>query len=148
MFDGLQKFGGFLRLFIPSDMFKRRDADNEIVFPGRHKLDDVLIDDPRGDLIFVDDIVMNRKVMSQHVPNFKNPLALMTQEKFAENRDLDATFVFPGFVIEVIEIAVLPPIKDKRLASYASGQRHLDESPVASGGAFVAGSGSGVIVCV
>ena len=24
--------------------------------------------------------------MSQHVPDFKNPLALMAQEKFAENR--------------------------------------------------------------
>ena len=46
--ESMLKFGGFLRLLIPSDMFKRRDADNEIVFPGRHKLDDVLIDDPRA----------------------------------------------------------------------------------------------------
>ncbi len=45
MIDRLQQFAWFLWLFVPPDMLQGRDADNQIVFVLRDKLDDILIDD-------------------------------------------------------------------------------------------------------
>lgn len=63
MIDCLQQFDWFLWLFVPSDMLQGRDADDQIVFVLRNKLDDIPIDDAGADLIFVDDLMMNGKIV-------------------------------------------------------------------------------------
>ncbi len=91
--------------------------------------------------------MMNGKIVREDVAHFEHPLAFMFEEEFTEDGDLDATLVFPGPVIRVVQVLVLPTVELECLGSHAAGQRHLHGAPISPSGAL-ADSGAGVVVGV
>jgi len=80
-----------------------RDAQDQIVSCCRRKLDDILIDDSRRNLVVIDYVVVDRDIVREHIVDLKNARILMAKPDVPEDRNLYAALVFPRLVIEVME---------------------------------------------
>ena len=145
MLNGSKKFARLTRMFIPSDMLQGGDADDQIIFLLRDKLDDVPADNTRSDLVLVDDVMANRTIVCEDVAELENPFVLILHQKFSEDRDFHPALVFPGFVVHVVQVFVRLAVKTESFGAHEAGQRHLHETPVSSGRAFLS-RGPGVVV--
>ena len=130
MVDGVEEFGGLLWLLVPPDMLQCGDADDEVIFLGRGKLYDILIDHAWADFVLVDDIVGNREIVSEDISHFENPFAFMVKQQLTKDRDLDSTLVFPGSIIGMIQVLIVSTIELEGFGSGPTGERHLEGAPV------------------